>query len=144
MDAWRENQNITRPQAARSPQSIWEAEMSETYENKQEDMSDTASPPKLMTSGVVRLEGASPYLVEIQRGMTIHSRDGLPVGKVSAVIRTLSSQQATGILLDRLPEVQGYWHLPAAWISEVDGQSLWLSVSASAVESLPAWHMPSL
>jgi hypothetical protein len=118
--------------------------MGEIFRNEKEAGSKSASRPKLMTSGIIQLDRAYPYLVEIQRGMAVHSLDGLPVGKVSAVVRNSSSQQATEILLDRLPEVQGYWLLPAAWISEVEGQSLRLSVSASAVEALPPWHIPSL
>lgn len=95
---------------------------------------------KLMVSGCVCSESSNALSIEVRRGMSIHSREGLEVGKVAAVLLDESGQQATHLLLSRLPERAGYWLVPAGSIVQVRSESIQLSISTNAVEALPQWH----
>lgn len=95
---------------------------------------------KLMVSGYICAEGGCPLSVEVRRGMPIFSLEGQEVGKVAAVVLSNGDQQATHLLLGRLPETYGYWMLPVSRVNRVVDGRVHISIDSAAVDALPRWH----
>ncbi len=72
--------------------------------------------------------------------MSILSEEGLEVGKVAAVVLNQVNQQATQILLSRLPEKNGYWLIRVDLVADVRDKKVQLSIPEAAIGSLPRWH----
>lgn len=98
--------------------------------------------PMLMVSGFVCPQGRCALSAEVRRGMPIRSIEGLEAGTVAAVVLNRAHQQATHILLGRLPERRGYWLVPVDLIADVHDQAVQLAISLQAVDALPRWHSP--
>lgn len=99
------------------------------------------SAQKLLERGTVCPGGrAHAAAIEIRRGMSICSREGVEVGKVAALAVERESGEASHLLLSRLPRVQGYWLVPADSIVEVSAEQVRLSISEAQAASLEAWH----
>ena len=96
--------------------------------------------PKLMVHGFVCPESSCALSMEVSRGMTIRSKEGLEVGKVAAVVLDSDRRKATHLLLGRLPEMSGYWLVPIDLVVEVRDECVQLSISIQVVETLPRWH----
>lgn len=95
---------------------------------------------KLMVSGYICPENSCAPSWEVKRGMPIFSPAGREVGKVAAVVLNNLAHTATHILLSRLPEVDGYWLVPASWIAQVQAEAVHLRVPELEIQSLPQWH----
>lgn len=95
---------------------------------------------KLMVSGFVCPESGCALSLEVRRGMPIFSKEGLEVGKVAAAVLDRDNQQATHILLSRLPETDGYWLIPVDLVADVRGEKVQLSIPEATIGSLPRWH----
>ena len=104
------------------------------------DGSRVTPTPKLMVSGFICAENPCVFSMEVTRGMPIRSKEGLQVGKVAAIVLDAEKQKATHLLLDRLPEMSGYWLVRAKWIRKVQDDEVWLSIPSEAIPSLPRWQ----
>lgn len=94
---------------------------------------------KLMVSGWIHLaEGGVSS--EVQRGMAILSREGQEIGKVAALVVKGEAKFAGGILLSRLPEIQGYWLVPVERIRGVYAGSVQLDLTYPEAGELETWH----
>ena len=92
-----------------------------------------------MSHGVVCPESNCAHPVDVKRGMTIRSKEGLEMGKVAAVVLSRDRHTATHILLCRLPEMSGYWLVSVDLIEEVCDESVQLSIPMQGVDALPCW-----
>jgi hypothetical protein len=97
---------------------------------------------KLMASGWVCPQGNCSLPVEVKRGMSIYSREGVELGKLAAVVIGNTGSHPKEILLSRLPHEKGYWTVPVEWIEEVNQECLRLSTGTDAAKSLEEWHSP--
>lgn len=96
--------------------------------------------PKLMVHGFVCPESTCALSIEVSRGMSILSKEGVDVGHVAAVILDNNTQKPTHILLCRLPERRGYWMVPVDLISEVHDGIVRLAIPENAVGTLLLWQ----
>jgi sporulation protein YlmC with PRC-barrel domain len=95
---------------------------------------------KLMVRGFVCPESSCTLSIDVRRGMSILSKEGIDMGQVAAVILDRNSQKATHILLCHLPEKRGYWMIPVDLISEVRDGILRLAIPGKVVDALPLWR----
>jgi len=95
---------------------------------------------KLMVSGFICPHTGCALSTEVRRGMPILTNQGIEVGKVAAIVIDDENQSPTLVLLDRLPEQQGYWSVPIELIAKVENDQLWLSIPASAQHAFTPWH----
>lgn len=95
---------------------------------------------KLMVSGFICPRSGCILSTEVRRGMPILSNQGIEVGKVAAIVIDDENQSPAYLLLDRLPEQQGYWSVPIELIVKVENDQLWLSIPASAVDAFAPWR----
>ncbi len=109
-------------------------------ENLEQDQE--TSLPMLMVSGFICPQSRCALSAEVRRGMPIRSIEGLEAGKVAAVVLNGDHQQATHVLLSRLPEITGYWLVPVDLIADMHDQAVRLAISLPAIDALPRWHSP--
>lgn len=114
--------------------------MTSVTKSVSQDSCLTEAAQKLMVHGFVCPESSCALSTEVSRGMSIHSKEGVDVGHVAAVILDNNTQKATHILLCRLPAMRGYWMVPVDLISEVHDGIVRLDISGNAVDTLPLWH----
>lgn len=103
---------------------------------------DLAAMPtrKLMVSGLVRLERETNP-VEIQRGMSLMSQDGVETGVVAAVVLDCSRQEVTHILLSFVPPTAVYHLILLPLINRIDEETVWLRITSADIDNLPR-HQP--
>jgi sporulation protein YlmC with PRC-barrel domain len=80
------------------------------------------------------------HSTEVRRGMSIFTNQGIEVGKVAAIVIDDENQSPAHLLLDHLPEQQGYWSVPIELIAKVENDQLWLSIPASAEDAFALRH----
>jgi hypothetical protein len=93
---------------------------------------------KLMIKGTVQTDGL-PVPVEIERGMAVYSADEVEVGKVAALLVD-GEEETRGLLLSKLPEMAGYWLVPASLIEGVERGQVRLRMLGVESSHLPAWR----
>ena len=114
--------------------------MSVTPVSKNNDKSQLVPEKKLMVSGFICPRSACVLSIEVRRGMVIRSKEGMEMGKVAAIVLDTNNQKATHLLLDRLPEISGYWLIDVNLVINVQDCEVDLSIPIAAIQSLPRWH----
>lgn len=114
--------------------------MNATDRSENSKTSQRSPSKKLMVKAFVNLRDSCGQWIEVRRGMAIMSEEGSEVGKVAAVVLDSDQDQATHILLARLPKASGYWLICVDLIVNVSEECVQLNASKSGVESLPRWH----
>lgn len=102
-----------------------------------------AAEQKLLVSGLARLEGES-CPVDLQRGMSVRSEDGVETGVVAAVVLELPGQEVTHFLLGYVPPTAVYHLVPLCLIDRIDGETVWLRVTNEKIATLPIHHPDGL
>lgn len=95
---------------------------------------------KLLVQGVVSSGATAVAGGEVRRGMSVLAADGVPVGVVAAVVCHEPAHTLTHILLGQTPPTAVYRLIPLEFLDRIDGQSLWLRVSAAQIAGLPIHH----
>lgn len=95
---------------------------------------------KLMVNGLIYPQPGCALSTEVRRGMPILTTQGIEVGKVAGIVIDGENQSPAYLLLDRLPEQQGYWSVPIELIVKVENDQLWLSIPARAVNAFAPWR----
>lgn len=95
---------------------------------------------KLLVQGVVPLGATAVAGGEVRRGMSVLAADGVPVGVVAAVVCHEPAHTVTHILLGQTPPTAVYRLIPLGLLARLDGDCLWLCVSAAQIASLPIHH----
>ena len=103
--------------------------------------SEPAKSTKLMVSGLVPIiDDGKRLLVEVRRGMTILTWDGLEEGKVAAVAVKPANDQADFVLQCHLPYSPDYRKLALGCIVGVSKDTVRLNLSADELDKLPHWR----
>ncbi|MFQ5401022.1 MAG: hypothetical protein ACE5E7_15665 [Anaerolineae bacterium] len=89
----------------------------------------------------LRLRRVDDSSVEVRRCMRVRSCDGREVGFVAAVMIDELKQEATHVLLGRLPVTPIYRLIPIHLIDQIDEETVHLNIQSNAVEELSI-HQP--
>lgn len=92
---------------------------------------------KLMESGFIRVELMGNDPVEVRRGMSVLTHDGIEAGTVAAVVMDCHCQEVTHVLLGQVPPTAVYRLTPVKLLAQVEENSIWLRVDSQAVADLP-------
>ena len=83
----------------------------------------------------------SPNTAEVQRGMTILTCAGEKAGFSAGVIVKQGEEEASFVLLGRLPVTSEYRQIPISLINRIEGETIHLNVTCAEILKLPL-HQP--
>ncbi len=95
---------------------------------------------KLLVQGVISSGTTAVAGGEVRRGMSVLAEDGVPVGVVAAVVCPDPAHTVTHILLGQTPPTAVYRLIPLGLLARLEGDCLWLRISAAQIAALPIHH----
>jgi len=99
------------------------------------------SPNTLIESGAIELAQASAALVQVRRGMTILTGEGIIAGHVAALMVDGRSEKVTHLVLSRPCQAPEYRLVSIPLIAAVDDGEIRLNFFQAVLEELPIWHI---
>ena len=96
--------------------------------------------PKLLVSGFIYLESIGNLPVEVRRGMSILTQDGIEVGTAAAVMVDSHGGEVTHVLFGQVPPTSVYRLVSISLVEQVDGETIRLRATAVEIEKLPLYQ----